>query len=109
MRGMSVGTVVNQSVVREARASAQEPTPPITTTEQPVAVASINTDDIWLEDYSEKSFAVRGSTLPFKDQLNELGGKFIPLKTGGKGWNFSKKKLGVVAKLLKIQPTYREV
>ena len=106
MRGMSVGTVVNQSVVRAARESAQEA---VTPTAVPVTVAAVVDDEIWLEDYSEKSFAVRGNTVAFKDKLKELGGKFIPLKTGGKGWNFSKKRLAEVAKLLKVKPALRTV
>lgn len=107
MRGMSVGTVVNPSVVKEARASASESIAPPVVSSKPKASEGASEEDIWLEDYSEKSFAVRGNTVEKKDELKELGGKYIPLKTGGKGWNFSKKRLVEVAKLLGVKAVLR--
>ena len=42
-------------------------------------------------DYSDKSFAVYGSTRELKTELLRLGGKFVPHLEGGAGWIFSKK------------------
>jgi hypothetical protein len=44
-----------------------------------------------LVDYSEKAFAVIGDTKSHKDILKELGGKYNPYLSCGKGWIFSKK------------------
>lgn len=109
MRGMSVGTVVNPSVVKEARASGSSPTDTVAepTKTAPQVPAAENNEPIWFEDYSEKSFAVRGDTLNHREELKRLGGKYIPLKTGGRGWNFSKKRLAEVAELLTVPPELR--
>lgn len=107
MRGMSVGTVVNPSVVKEARASAKDPIAPPAMSSKPKVSDGTSEEEVWFEDYSEKSFAVRGNTVEKKDELKELGGKYIPLKTGGKGWNFSKKRLAEVAKLLGVKAVLR--
>lgn len=109
MRGMSVGTVVNPSVVKEARASASESIVPIPSASKLKSVDTSPEEEIWFEDYSEKSFAVRGNTVTKKDELKDLGGKYIPLKTGGKGWNFSKKRLAEVADLLDVKAVLRTV
>lgn len=43
-----------------------------------------------IEDYSDKSFVVRGSdTVKFKDTLKELGGKWNSMLKNGGGWIFS--------------------
>lgn len=102
MRGMSVETVINPSVVKEARASASQP---VIERVKSDSLECKKTDRIWLEDYSEKSFAVRGNTVAQKDELKLLGGKYISLRTGGKGWNFSKKRLVEVSSLLNIPAT----
>lgn len=104
MRGMSVDTVVTSNVVREARASAQE---------QVKTTASNNRNDEshdgnWLENYSDRSFIIRGDTLSHKEALKDLRGKYITLKTGGKGWNFSKARLAEVAKVLNVAPVIRD-
>ncbi|MGX9731422.1 hypothetical protein ACWYXO_12430 [Janthinobacterium aestuarii] len=109
MRGMSVGTVVNPSVVKEARASGSSPIDTVAepTKTAPQVPAAESNEPIWFEDYSEKSFAVRGDTLNHREELKRLGGKYIPLKTGGRGWNFSKKRLAEVAELLTVLPELR--
>lgn len=109
MRGMSVGTVVNPSVVKEARASGASPTDTVAepTKTAPQVPEVENNESLWFEDYSEKSFAVRGDTLNHREELKRLGGKYIPLKTGGRGWNFSKKRLAEVAELLTVPPELR--
>lgn len=107
MRDMSVSPVVDAKVVRAAKASTVSE---LTNTAPPRTVTSVSNGvapkahAILLEDYTEKSFIVRGETMPFADKLRALGGKWISLKGGGKAWNFSKKRLLEVAKVLKIKP-----
>lgn len=48
-------------------------------------------EPIRIVDYSDKSFAVYGSTREFKTELLRLGGKFVPHLEEGAGWIFSKK------------------
>jgi hypothetical protein len=46
-----------------------------------------------IEEYSPKSFVVRGNTKPFKEELKKLKGRYNPhLKNGGPGWIFSNKR-----------------
>lgn len=103
MRDISVAPKVDAKTVREAKASISED-PPEATTEKKAKKVGNNTDEIWLEDYTEKSFAVRGDTTEFLSDLKALNGRWIPLSTGGKGWMFSKRRLDEVAKLLGIRP-----
>jgi hypothetical protein len=49
-----------------------------------------------LEDYSEKSFVVRGNTMQYQDDLNQLGGKCNSRLRDGEGWIFSKTKKDMV-------------
>ena len=43
-----------------------------------------------IQDYSEKSFVVRGDdTIKFKDTLKEFGGKWNSSLKDGSGWIFS--------------------
>lgn len=48
-------------------------------------------NSIYIKNYSEKSFAVCGDTIKFKEQLKTLGGKWCPKLLGGPGWIFSNK------------------
>jgi len=118
MRGMSVGAQVTPSVVREAKASAQHSdgfgaspnSSPPSSIQPPPTVSPLNSDSpIWFEDYTEKAFAVRGKTEGKRLELKDLGGKFIPLKTGGRGWMFSKKRLDEVAKACGIEAKFTEL
>jgi hypothetical protein len=46
-----------------------------------------------LEDYSDKSFVVRGEdTKKYKEELKNLGGRFNKNLNGGGGWIFSNKR-----------------
>lgn len=47
---------------------------------------------IELKAYSDKSFAVIGETKDIKDKLKELGGRYNPNLSCGKGWIFSNKR-----------------
>jgi nucleoside 2-deoxyribosyltransferase len=115
MRGMTVDTVVNAKVVKEAKAStkdAVEPTAP-TAAKRPAPTKKSATKrvenepghDCRLEEYSDKSFVVRGDSTEFKDELKGLGGKWIRTRDGTYAWNFSKKKLTQVSELLSLRPT----
>ena len=55
-----------------------------------------------IENYSEKAFAVFGSTKEFKDLLLASGGGFYHNLNGSPGWTFSKRRLGEVQKLVRF-------
>lgn len=49
-------------------------------------------NEIYIEEYSEKSFVVLGETKNHKESLKQLGGKWNSrLRDGKQGWIFSKK------------------
>lgn len=104
MRDISVSPKVDAKTVREAKASINEPSAADLASKSKAKATKKNIG-IWLEDYTDKSFAVRGDTTKFATELKALNGKWISLSTGGKGWMFSKRRLAEVAKLLKIRPT----
>ena len=60
--------------------------------------------DIYIENYSDKSFAVFGDTKLHKDNLKLLGGRYNPnLKINGEkkiGWIFSNKNKTLVEKYI---------
>lgn len=99
-RGISVGTVVTASAIKEAKESTK------LADAEPVAVTSTSNNNaaIFLEDYSEKPFVVCGDTLSKKEGLKALGGTWIKTRKGTFAWNFSKKKLKQVADFLNIAP-----
>jgi len=45
-----------------------------------------------IEEYSPKSFVVRGDTKRFKEELKKLRGRYNPHLTNGPGWIFSKRR-----------------
>lgn len=97
-RGITVGTVVDAAVVKEAKESTQTAPSP----ETPAVEHPITSNAIQLVEYTEKSFIVSGDTKSLKDELKELGGKWMRTRDGGMAWNFSKRKLEVVANLLGV-------
>lgn len=56
--------------------------------------------NLTIENYSDKSFVVRGETKPHKDKLKELQGKWNGNLTGGGGWIFSNKHREAVEKFV---------
>ena len=52
--------------------------------------------DIYIEDYSQRSFVVKGDTTQYKNSLNELGGKYNHNLYGEPGWVFPKSKQEIV-------------
>lgn len=96
MRGMSVGTAVNAAVVKAAKESTKTPA---AKTSPPDPKGS---EGIALKEYTDKSFVIVGNTKNFKDQIKELGGKWMRCSDGNFAWMFSKKKLDAVAELLGV-------
>lgn len=96
MRGMSVGTAVNAAVVKAAK----ESTKTAARTASPTAL--VNSEKIAFKGYTEKSFVIVGNSKEFKDEIKELGGKWMRCSDGTFAWMFSKKKLEAVAKLLGV-------
>lgn len=65
--------------------------------------ASIDLPDgveLYAEEYSAKSFVVRGDTREAKEQLKALRGRFNPRLKGGPGWIFSKRRTADVCEAL---------
>lgn len=106
MRGMSVEPVLNAAVVKEANASTQ---PAMADTAARLTQKSASTTDtgttsqLRLLDYTDRAFVIVGNSTKHADALKDLGGKWISLRSGGKGWMFSKKHLPKVAGLLGLE------
>lgn len=100
MREIRVGTVVDTRAVQRAIATAES--------ETTTALNANESEEVFLEYYTARSFLVRGNTLHHREQLKELGnGSWITPKTGGKAWCFSNKRLAEVSALLGIEPKLR--
>lgn len=98
MRDISVAPKVDAKTVREAKASIED---------TPVSVSNEKREEnekIGLFDYTDKAFVVKGDTTKFIDKLKDLNGRWIPIRTGGRAWMFSKRRLDEVASLLGISP-----
>jgi hypothetical protein len=100
MRDMNVGPIVDSRAVKRASVAAESEAP----VEKTVAA---NSNDVFLEFYTEKSFIVRGNTLNKKDELKAAGGTWISPRTGSKTWCFSNKRLETVAAILGLSPDLR--
>ena len=55
---------------------------------------------ITVEQYTEKSIVVRGNTIPYKNKLLSLGGKWNKMLRGGEGWIFPLTKKSIVEQAL---------
>lgn len=60
---------------------------------------------ITVEQYTEKSIVVRGNTIPYKNKLLSLGGKWNKMLRGGEGWIFPLTKKSTVEQALSEPPT----
>ena len=69
----------------------------------PIAEVAVNSEDLKIVDYSEKSFVIIGDTKPIKEKLKELGGRFNSRLTCGAGWVFSKTRTEIVKLALSIE------
>ncbi|MCE9777547.1 DUF4062 domain-containing protein [Shewanella algae] len=104
MRGISVGTHVTATVVKEAKAAKVEQV-----ANSGIEETLLEADDpIKLVNYTDKAFVVVGNTIDHKDELQAANGKWIKLKFGGYGWMFSKKRINVVAGILAVAPELSE-
>ena len=63
---------------------------------------------ITVEQYSEKAIVVRGNTIPYKEKLLSVGGKWNKMLKGGEGWIFPLTKKPIIEKLLSEPPTVYE-
>ncbi|MCW2264273.1 nucleoside 2-deoxyribosyltransferase [Gluconobacter cerinus] len=97
MREINVTSVVDTKAVKRAIEIEAEGD-----NEQPTGT------DIFLENYTEKSFISVGNTIKWRDELKEIGGSWIKTKRGFSTWCFSKKKLSAVASVIGIPATLRE-
>ena len=55
---------------------------------------------VTVEQYTEKSIVVRGNTIPYKNKLLSLGGKWNKMLRGGEGWIFPLTKKSIVEQAL---------
>lgn len=69
------------------------------TTPDVVAKEEGTAGNLWIEDYSEKSFVVKGDTYPIREQLKSFGGVWL---RGPKCWCYSLKKKEEIAAALGI-------
>lgn len=71
---------------------------------------------VYIEDYSEKAFVVRGDTNMFAESFTAVGGKQNNYLRGGPGWVFSKRHQSQIEsliragdkKLCKVKPTSKQ-
>lgn len=63
---------------------------------------------ITVEQYTEKSIVVRGNTIPYKNKLLSLGGKWNKMLRGGEGWIFPLTKKSIVEQALSEPPIQNE-
>lgn len=104
---MSTGPVIDKKAVRDAQETAKAPLTGTKTVPTPRAADS-ESAEIYLEDYTDKAFLVRGDARDFSDKLKATGGRWISTSTGPRAWMFSKKHLEKIAKILGIKPTMRK-
>ncbi|KQU79884.1 hypothetical protein ASC98_28520 [Rhizobacter sp. Root1238] len=113
MRDLSVNPVVDARIVRAAKESTREDDHDVDVPEPAAKKAPAKkakakaAEEVWLEEYTDRAFVVKGDTKEFAEELKELGGKWIPLKTGGKGWMFSKRWLTEAAEVVGVKPKLR--
>ncbi|MBC2669170.1 hypothetical protein ACFOON_08320 [Novosphingobium piscinae] len=109
MREMNTGPMIDKRTVEAVRASTRESgdSEKQIKVKTPKISSSTTDDDVWLEDYTEKAFIIRGDSKDVKEELKELGGKWISCRDKTKAWMFSKRHVVEVAKLLKIRPVLR--
>lgn len=111
LREVSVNTVVDVKAVKAAKnhddALTEENSDVVVKKTTKATKSSSGASSISLVDYTVKAFVITGDTTKFSQELKELGGKWISLRSGGKGWMFSKKRLEEVASLLGIPPVLK--
>ncbi len=116
MREMNTGPIIDKRAVDAVKASDREDSavkPKLTTTRQTKSprakkpLVATKKDDVWLEDYTDKAFIIRGDTREKKDAFKEENGRWITCRDNSKAWMFSKRHVEGVAKILGIKPVLR--
>jgi hypothetical protein len=107
MREMNTGPIIDKRAVEAARASTREDTPSEIQADSNGSKSAKTSDDVWFEDYTEKAFIIRGDTLDHKEELKEIGGKWITCRDKSKAWMFSKRHVVEAANILKVKPVLR--
>lgn len=111
MREMNVGPIIDKRAVEAVRASDRkndDDRPKVAAIRSKTAPAKeVNSDDVWLEDYTEKAFVIRGETREHKDALKDASGRWITCRDGSKAWMFSKRHVEEVAEIVGIKPVLR--
>lgn len=99
VRELSLGASIDSSTVRLANKASE--------TLEVEKAEKQGATEVFLEEYTDRSFIVRGTTIDMKDRMAAMNGKWIPLKTGGKAWMFGKRRLKEVAKALQVAETLK--
>ncbi|MEO7385145.1 MAG: hypothetical protein ABIU18_09480 [Novosphingobium sp.] len=110
MREMNTGPIIDKRAVEAVKASDRdnENEKPSDAAIRPKKVtAAKSSEDVWLEDYTEKAFIIRGDTREHKDELKEASGRWISCRDSSKAWMFSKRHVEEVAKIIGIRPVLR--
>lgn len=109
MREMNIGPMIDRRAVEAAKASTRESTEDASSEATSSSASILKPEDstVWFEDYTDKSFVVKGNTLRYKDSLKNANGRWIPTKDGTKAWMFSKRNLDKVADILSIPAELR--
>lgn len=100
MRDISTSPTINKRAMQEAKRSTSEQVSIVSDSGNGVD----SSDSIRFEEYTDKSFIVRGNTKAIKDKLSEVGGKWIKTKDGSFAWMFSKRHLEKVAAIVGVKP-----
>jgi hypothetical protein len=113
MREMNTGPIIDKRAVEAVKDSDRNneqdrPKEKMALLKKASTVKS-DDDGVWLEDYSEKAFIVRGDTREHKEALKEANGRWITCKDKSKAWMFSKRHMSDIAKILGIKSKLRAV
>jgi len=107
IREMSVGPVIDKRAVQAVKAAKRDEADLASGAVSP-AKPSLADQAVWLEDYTEKAFIIRGGTKDHKEALKEASGRWISCRDGSKAWMFSKRHVQEVADILGIPPILSE-
>lgn len=109
MREMNTGPIIDKRAVAAVKASDRDTEKSHTAAPQQKAPPTELDDELWMEDYTEKAFIIRGETREHKEALKEASGRWISCRDNSKAWMFSKRHVEDVAKILGIKPVLRAV
>jgi hypothetical protein len=111
MREMNTSPIIDKRAVQAVKESERKSTESGPNTAEDIALKPLARepkDSVWLEEYTDKAFIVRGDTLEHKDALKEASGRWITCRDNSKAWMFSRRHAAMVARILDIQPILRE-